>query len=654
MNFDLKIKNNLNTNRNLSTQELKPNNQKRSIFTLNDGIKLLKSNINNIPSENIAKSPNLKIGKLQNKLYAEKDDENKKKNILTIDSIKGKSIFNNSILDNVLGTILINSDEIMKKKNGYMNSQLIKKTNSNSIYHRDKTPDYKYIDSDLKFKTICDLSKEENINITNNEYNYKKTSNIIMDMDMNDKNQIITLNRKISSCDENYNNLPLLVVNSNLNKRSDYSNNLHIRNENKNEFRLIKNRKINEPIDVLEYKLDNISHVNDYNVNRFNNEKYGFKNNLNYTLYKPLNPLNFKTRINLNSHINQNDSKFLSTSINYKFKSTSLLHNKELKFQLYKHNKLQDLPKDVNNNTISVTNRFKIDINKNNKEENLNTLEDRNKTMGIEASTQTRINLSTVFDENTYRTFSENENLQNNIYNKTQEYATADNQIKVLGEEEDFYSIKEKNKNLNRMLNEEKSFLDNYRTKTQFNKNAYVKNEVRSRIVLADSNSFIYLNTQENEFNKNDDYAQRKFNSNFNETKQKDSKNFYTKSNNFYNKTIKNQNFFSNLNNTRFISNIENEKNMKNSFNSKANSDLYRPQFASSSSSALNPKAKNIERLNEVNNFTKELFQNSKILRENFINTTKSKNKSQTSLRVNDNPNSKKLINIKYSKNVQM
>jgi len=331
----------------------------------------------------------------------------------------------------------------------------------------------------------------------------------------------------------------------------------------------------------------------------------------------------------------------------YNIKSKALIHNKELKFELYKHNKLQDFERNVKNSSSNeLKNVSKLDLKKKFKEENLNNIEQTNKTTAIRASTQTRYNISSVFEEKTHRTFLDNENLNNSIIQ-----VNSDGDKKISSEEPYHnYVIKQKNENLNRILNEDRNLQDN-KTKTNFNRNICLNNNYNSRIILGDFNSNIFIDTQENDFDE--DYAQRKFNYNFNETKQKDKQN-YTKTSNLYNKKNKSPNIFSYVSNSRFFSPCENENNkFINSSNKKANSVINRSKQTSCSSNLINLKLNNFERLNDVNDFNNELFQNSKILRENFINSSQSKNKTINNYRI-DNPNSKNLVKIKYSKNVKM
>lgn len=652
----------LNPELKLQTNDSIKNNDNRSIFTLIDGIRLLQSNKNN-SLEQIIKLPNLKISTVK-KNNNEKTNSSKENNLLKINSIKGKSIFNNSILDNVLGTININNDQMQKSffvKKSY--NYIFNKTKTNNLIKENSN---NFIEPNTFFKqnkTILNLKKEfinsnyeNDENETNKHENFDenlKINKINNDINKNTKNnlekkKVIFLNKNISNTDKTFENLPLLTMDSNFNKRSNYSINLRLLKDFHQNFKSNSKSKL----------VNNIKLYDDREITEItnNNSNYHFNllNNPNSTIYKS--SINTNLINNFNTQINS--SVFFSTTMQNYNQGQVNSFNKPNKFELYKQNKIHEFDGNYTSNFFinqkNITfdiNSTKIELNKtknnhnfnNNPNFNLNLdMNSTSRTIVIEASTQTKCNLSSALDDKNCSIISDKENLINTLNENLNKNKNNKN-IRVLNDdEEDFFQIKENNKEENYHL------IFNNRLHENESKNNNVKNN--KKLKKKPSDSTILYDTNINDYNKefNIDNKSNKFECNI--FKMKDiRKNQFNKTNKINNQIIQNNNPVTYIKKNKFLSPIQSNNDKCNSNNSYG---FNNSPNSYNSTNLIYKKISNFEKSTK-NDFNKEIFRNSKILRENFIGSYKNKKKSQTCY-MGENSTTKKLANIKYSKNVQM
>ncbi len=633
--------------------------EKKSIFTLNDGIKLLKSN-KNISIDDIIKIPNAKISNIAKK-YDDKIINKNNTNILNINSIKGKSIFNNSILDNVLGTISINADQSLKVNyDNKLKSNLDNKTNignDNTSYNTIKEKPKNILISQTnidKSKTNSNFNKSIlNSNLISNHMNndLENIDESINDFYRNKNNQNLTknkfckyidkrndiLNKKISSAEEPHRPLPLITIDFNFNKRGDYANNLRLFKEiNKNNERVIKNK--NFISNIIE---DDVASTSNYYNSSTNKNTSEFKNIIN------------------NSTLNSSkNNSIVDTSMSNNYSSKVFLHNKELKFELFRHNKLHGMIKEVKAKHRTFYDRYIPNI-KNNESMQGNA----NRTVAIEASTQTKYNISSVLDEKNSKISDKDDKFNNtSIYNNLSNNPVNRN-FKDLTEEGDDSSKNNqldeniKKKNITILEDKDEIHRNNSKTNIHFNKRNFLANENNSNPNLNTINDdMVNSCSDKNEFNFKSGNSKNTLENRFYQTKNNNiaKKSFYklnnnNNSNSLYYQTNKFNNVFDLINKSRFFcpANISSERTYNNmDFMDNNIVRLNSPKFQKYD-------LKSIDKNNDVNEFNSEIFQNSKILRENFINSNKIINKSQTSYK-GESLNCRKVFNIKYSKNVKM
>lgn len=637
--------------------------ESRTVFTLNDGIRLLQTN-KNIPIENIFKQPNI-IPRKSNYNQNAKAKRSGDNITLNINSIKGKSIFNNSILDNVLGVVDMNNEFSLKKYTDNIELLYQERENRKNVNQRpqeDKTShifnsskeviddgyfkslllnenDYKAVSSEpFKMNKTKDCSLQDEL--------YNRDSIPLLTIDFNNQKNYYNKNIKILSdinsfkCpnhhNHNYFNTKLLKGN----KNSD----LHLPvNINENDCKIVLNKDLaNSPgksssnIKSKSNKKIFLNTCSNYNPNLSNkklsnDQKTYFSNNDSVVLNS--------SKINKNKKIN-------ITANNVEKEFNAYLHNKELKFELYRRNKLlnfqsKDFTGTISNFNVKAPNQLNVNDYKPNsfdKNSDLklisNTIYDCNKHNAIEASTQTKFNITNITEDRIPLSRLE---VKDNIFDSNNFIVKLENPYLFNKKSyKDTSLIQDKVKeSLSQGKNLKSSLIE---------KHLYLKNNT-----IFDSASKEYNNSiSKNSNNKEGINLLKDNKSVLNNRKETNEK---LKSLSFNNKKNPLNYFYMlNLNISKFFTPSNNlVMTEKSKINIGIQNTLNSPGFYDSS------KSKIIEKIGEDSDFHKEIFQNSKILCENFMYSNRNLKRSPTSQGPQQNTSkSKKFERIKFSKNIKM
>lgn len=646
---------------------------KHSVFTLNDGLKLLQ-----LSSKKLLKADSIKIQNL--KVYSSEKQEgqknylNQEKNILSINPIKGKSIFNNCILDNVLGTINPNGEPIAGKNKFYErnetsfdNNRISNDFDMSSGIPKSNVKESKQVISKFKTEKKLDDKKYSKIEKFENVSEDKlSNSNDKKIKQKENKDPHLIQNKNAFEClKDRKENLFKLQTERNGMKNINCDNELRfifdLSKSSKNEKRIvsfinkgIKNNDENyfgENKDSKNFKrtMTTNNYLDKYKSNSTNyefsaNKKFNYNNEVNYEsstsrkklkkdLHNDFKADQLSTPDNCKKE--NNEAYFSKTPLDC-IKIPALMHSKELKFELYKSNKLLEPSKYQKNNNSdgnnlfdsnsSVKNSSKLGPAKKNSQQNLHKSSDA-LNFKIEASTQTRNNFAAGINEkNSTIKQSDKESLlscasnENSSKNIPKENAENLHEIKLIKEN----ANKENTINTHN-INDDKNFQENLvsesNRKSDFTGDCFIpRNESEKR-----SNNGISSSTR---FKQNS----------FNEAEK-----------NCLLNEIRRSNFFSPVHQKEY--HLDNHNNTENKdINNIGNNNL---KFNVVKSTSLNCRLN--KKFNLID-FNKELFYNSKILGENLINSHKSKKKSPTSqLSENpENPNASRNLRIKFSNKIKM
>jgi hypothetical protein len=618
------------------------NKSNRSIFTINDGIKLIQSNKT---QDEFEKFKNNKKNYINSNCipYSNKNEtKNNDLNLIDINLIKGSSIFKNSIIDNILGTIDDPADKKSRKSNIKFNESNIQPIED--ISNCGSSDNYISQTQNLFFKNkIKTVSQYENNNVikrmTNSCSRIKSEKNQIKKKKKEEKMKIILLNKSKEEKDEIF---PIYstvdsrdeLISKNIEKindKNDSKNNLSVYNRlNNKEKRLkkITTQKVNYSIEKINESIENypkITRNNSSDKNLYDNEL-----NLNNKPIINFELKNFTNIINSNSSYENNimmSIPSMNNSKNYNI-NKSFLHNKEIKFELFRNNYKKynnDIPKDINsslhnlnsifNNTIYkssfnkfVSNNLKSEYNSKNQNFNIgnsqiitcqngeNTIDNNSSNIQFDAFTQTKIPISPK-KNNQQRYNKENKF----ICNKTS-YKFYDEKINNILTKDS----KEKYKFYSTMYGIKKDFMNNN------NNDFFPLNNIKSQNLKFTNSRELNKNNFKSILNLNKHYFQKTTNE-FRVSK-------------YFNNVCYNHDYEIAYREPKCFKNSF-------SFDSKFN----------------NLGLRNIDKLYRENNINKDLLKNSKILGENY-----SSNLKKTRTYRDNKLTSNKLKQIKYTKSVKM
>ena len=623
-NQDSKQSNNSNTKANLPTNVKKPEPPINTVFTLNDGINLLQLT-KNFSNKNSKKIPNLKFFSNEKQKINEQFYKNHRQNILSINPIKGKSIFNNSILDNVLGTINPNGELIAGNKSPLEREKIVINRSdnfnkeSNSRLSISKTS---IINSKNKFNYEKVSGKNLNL-LHSNIQEQEEIKNLKFNKEKDNQEFSELINNKILESSNKH-------IGGNLNKIPFEENHKYkLKSDNNLRFSYEKLNANNREIKHINYFKDsNIKKINsnwtiNQDVNSNNLQSFAFKNK-NYS----------NTYISNEKNCNNNCNNIInfSDSIQDNIEIQAQMHNKELKFELYKQNKLLEPQKAIIKKFCDINFLFKSKINNvsninnnpNKKNSNLNLKINLNcLSSPNEFYTQTKNNYSLILDEKNTTKHTEGENL-----------------LSSAGKENSNKNHSENDENLN--LKEMK--LNN---QNENNKENIINNKDLTETILEYSSrtgSHFYNNDNNNY--KNNNYKINNYNCTQNKVENGKLNGYHLL--------------------TRHDNNLHCNPTQKNSFDDIKRSNLFSQiQLANENSNYENICNSTFLKLTSTNclinskinihDFNKEMFHNSKILRENLIAKFKTKKKNDNKNNFNNyNPIGNKNLKIKFSNVVKM